>query len=191
LLMMMMMLLLVFILWRKQPCERTHQGTVGRTFFHAQSHSHSYLHSHAHNTKTRACKRDDAQICASFLMADNKRRGDNGAEAEVAKAGERGRAGCAGKMLCEGGGGIWAGVRRARAGARRGVVGGKGTPSGRAPERGERQRLSAGSRSRISGTAAAAACEKCVRGRRRARGQGCTRCRHSCRRWARKSKAGH
>jgi len=41
LLMMMMMLLLVFILWRKQPCERTPQGTVGRTFFHAQSHSHS------------------------------------------------------------------------------------------------------------------------------------------------------
>jgi len=35
--------------------------------------------------------------------------------------------------------------------------GGKGAPSGRAPERGERQRFSAGGRSRISGTAAAAA----------------------------------
>ena len=78
---------------------------MGRTSFHAQSHSHSNLHSHAHNTKTRACKRDDAHICAIFLMADNKRRGDNGAEPEVAKAGERGRAGCAGKTLCEGGGG--------------------------------------------------------------------------------------
>ena len=92
-----------------------------------------------------------------FYWADNKRHGDGGAEAEVAKAGERGRAGCAGKTPCEGAGGIWAGVRRARAGARRGVEGGKGTPSGRAPERGERQRLSAGGRSGISGTAAAAA----------------------------------
>ena len=130
---------------------------MGRTFFHAQSHSHSNLHLHAHNTKTRACKRDDAHICASFLLADNKRRGDGGAEAEVAKTGARGRAGCAGKTLCEGAGGIWAGMRRATAGERRGVVGGKGTPSGRAPERGERQRLSAGGRSGISGTAAAAA----------------------------------
>ena len=120
--MMMMMLLLVFILWHKQPCERTHQGTVGRTFFHAQSHSHSNLHSHAHNTKTRACKRDDAHICASFLLADNKRRGDGGAEAEAAKAGERGGAGCTEKTLCQGAGGICAGERCARAGARRGVV---------------------------------------------------------------------
>jgi hypothetical protein len=148
---------LVFVLCGKQPCERAHQGTVGHTFFHAQSHSHSKLHLHAHNTKTRACNRDEAHISAGFLLADNKRRGVGGAEAEVAKTGERGRAGCAVKTLCEGAGGIWAGVRRARAGARRGVVGGKGAPSGRAPERGERQRFSAGGRSRISGTAAAAA----------------------------------
>jgi len=130
---------------------------VGRTFFHAQSHSHSNLHSHAHNTKIRACKRDYAHICARFLLADNKRRGDGGAEAEAAKAGERGRAGCAGKTLCEGAGGICEGERCARAGARRGVVGSKGTPSGRAPECGERQGMSAGGRSGTSGTAAAAA----------------------------------
>ena len=51
------------------------------------------------------------------------RRGDDGAGADAAKAGECGRARCARKTPCGGTGGICAGVRCEGAGARRGVVG--------------------------------------------------------------------
>ena len=50
------------------------------------------------------------------------RRGDDGAGADAAKAGECGRARCARKTPCGGTGGICAGVRCEGAGARRGVV---------------------------------------------------------------------
>jgi len=50
------------------------------------------------------------------------RRGEDGAGADAAKAGECGRARCAKKTPCGGAGGICAGVRREGAGARRGVV---------------------------------------------------------------------